>query len=71
MELTPYARYRNARRECVDLPHEPGDFRTFTDERGRLWWRCAVTTGVYASAADAAAELSFIEDEQEAADKAA
>lgn len=64
MELTPYVRYRNARRECADLPLEPGDFRTFTDDRGRLWWRTAVTHGTYASAAEAAAELSFIEDER-------
>lgn len=69
--MNQYARYRNARRECADLPLEPGDFKTFTDERRRLWWRVAVTRGTYASAEEARADLAAIEAEQEAADLAA
>lgn len=69
--MVNYARYRNARRECADLPHEPGDFRTFTDQYGRLWSRRAVTRGTYASAEEARAELDAIEQQEEANDLAA
>ena len=69
--MNQYVRYRNARRECADLPLEPGDFRIFHDKEGRLWSRRAVTQGAYASAADARAELDAIEQQEEANDLAA
>jgi hypothetical protein len=70
MELTRFARYRNARRERADKALEAGDFRTYTDDRGRLWWRVAITTDAYASAEAARAELDRREEALEA-DKAA
>jgi hypothetical protein len=65
MELTRFARYRNARREYSDRPLEPGAFRTFSDDRGRLWWRVAVTQAAYATAEEAGAELTAIEEAAE------